>query len=273
MSLKRKLRAKKPPLSLLDRLIYYVLIFIGTLSGVLIIFIFGDVIPTKVAFLDSSVVASRNIYVLFPSVFLAFSVSMPIVIISSEGLRLKQPIFGNKKFKPKVLEPTLKVYPIFTKDFRENLTKENKIKIKKTAKLLMIFIIVSILIFSLCIFQRNVITDENNFISYNMFNSVKDTYNIDEAEKLIIDITRGKNPQYVIDITFVFENHKHSYVLGSFYEMDTEDALEYMIYLKGFMKDGRYEVRNADKMYYLLFGNSYTATETSLIYELFDYNR
>lgn len=270
MSLKRKLRAKKPPLSLLDKFIYWTIFLISFISAFLLIPL-GIDIPMKIAFSDNYVVACENTVAVFCSVPLVLLILFTTTIISGFGINNKQPIFGNKKFKPKFLEPTLKVYPILSKAFWENITQERKTNIRKTLVFFLIALIISILILSLGFYPRTVVDKENNFITYNTFNQVTHTHNIDNAQKLIIQISRSRGFKHSIRLEIVFEEHSHFLNLGSFYKNDTESTLRYMLKLKEYFNDGRYEITYKNRMNYLISDGNYTTSETFLIYQLFDY--
>ena len=52
--------------------------------------------------------------------------------------------------------------------------------------------------------------------------------------------------------------------------MENEEALEYMIYLKGFFNDGKYKITNVSMMDNLIKDRKFNSKELELVYELFD---
>ena len=52
--------------------------------------------------------------------------------------------------------------------------------------------------------------------------------------------------------------------------MSVEDALIYMLKLKSVFNENEYEIKNADRLHFLMLQNDYTNNEKALIYELFD---
>lgn len=265
--------AKKPPLSLLDKTIYIILVLLGFAMLLVMMLGMGLFLPKSIAFADDTIVASYNPAVIC-ALPLTLLIALGIAFLAGRGIDNKQPIFGNKHFKPAGLKPVIKTYPLFSKEFRENLSNGTKRKIKKTVKILLILLIVFSVIYSLGIFPRTVLDKYNNCTSYNMFNNETHRCNITEAEKLVIDIYHNihyRNADtWGIRLEFSCAHKTHKFTLGSFYEMNTEDTLNYMIYLKSLLS-GRYEITNIDRMEKLIWDRGFSAKETQLVYELFDY--
>jgi hypothetical protein len=82
---------------------------------------------------------------------------------------------------------------------------------------------------------------------------------------------RGGRPHWGITMKFVFEEKSYYVTLGSFGNMEREDVLRYMLSLKDYFKDGRYEILSAEWMDRLIDDKNFTATEQKLVYDLFDY--
>ena len=132
MSTKFGKRAKRPPLSNLDKTLYGVLIALSViipLSLLIVIYIYDSTF----LFADESIVASDSWFLLACMPIVLF-VSLTLGILGSYGLRSRQPLFGNPNFVPKAFSPTLKVYPLFSKDFRESPERK---KYQRTAIILL----------------------------------------------------------------------------------------------------------------------------------------
>lgn len=274
----KKIKAKKIPLSLLDKTIYYVLMLLSILFTAFILLFFGSALPIKIAFSDSSVVAAKNSAAIGCSMPLILVFITSICAVSGYGLQIKQPIFGNKSFKPKGSKPMLKTFPLFSKEFRNSLAPQKRSTIKKVVLAVSIALLISSIIMLLGLFPRMTLDHQNNICTYNSFNQITHRNTVESAEKLMINIkysnsTRGYNPSYLIELKFVFEDQTYRFTTGNFHEMSKEQTLEYMLYLKDFFKNGQYEITNIDRMNKLLDYGSFTAEETALIYRLFDYTK
>ena len=99
MSTKFGKRAKRPPLSNLDKTLYGVLIALSViipLSLLIVIYIYDSTF----LFADESIVASDSWFLLACMPIVLF-VSLTLGILGSYGLRSRQPLFGNPNFVPK----------------------------------------------------------------------------------------------------------------------------------------------------------------------------
>lgn len=278
MGFARKIRKKRqrPPLSALDKFIYYSGFVVSIGIAFLLFYNSAYIIPNKVAFADNSVIAlSINYFTVNHAAILMLLVTINIVLPLSLGLQNKQPIFGNKHFKPSSDFPTEKVCPLFTKEFRDSISVKRKKKIKKFVLLFCVIYMISAIILPLSFNHRSVLHKNNDCSTYNAFGKVTHEQNITEAEKMIIKVdhrigTRTGHISYNTEISFVFESKQYNFNL-SWFDMTTEKALKHAIYLKGFFKDGKYEIVNANDIDNLLRDNTYTSAEAALVYQLFDY--
>ncbi len=271
----RKIKVKKPPLSAIDKFIYILVGFSGIVWMILVLTFFAQTIPDKVAFSDASVVARYGFAGLYSAIPMAMFVIFTPVLLASVGWEEKQPIVGNKKYKPRFNETVLKTFPLFSRAFRQNLKEHQKKSIKKTATIVMIIFLICAAILPLGFFPRTVIDDQNVITHYNVFNQVTHEAPIEEADKLVIRISshKGRRTSRSYGIKLEFEYGQDSYYLnlGGFDDMSREDVLRYMISLKEYFKDGRYEVLSAKWMDRLIDDKNFTETEQKLVYELFDY--
>lgn len=275
MSLKRKIRAKKPPLSLLDRFLYIALFVSACLLLYLVINFFANVLPFIVSGNSELIIAVNNERVtLLCSIPLILLVSIGFVCALSCGYKSKQPIFGNKKFKPKAMEPTFKVYPIFSKEFRENFDESKKIRFKRIAKKFLIMILISLLILTLGIFPRETLDTKNELTSYNIFNIKTSNANLEYAEKLVIDVYRvaSKNSTKVwcIEMKFIFEDHTYNFYPYSFYKMNREESYAYMLKLKGYFHKEKCEIHHKERLSKMISDADLSQQEINLVYKLFD---
>ncbi len=274
MSSKRKIRAKKPPLSLLDRFLYIALFVSACLLLYTVINFFTNVLPFIVSGNNELIIAVNNERVtILCSIPLIMFILIGFVCVLSCGYKSKQPIFGNKKFKPKAMEPTFRVYPIFSKEFRENLDESKKIKFKRIAKKFLVMLLISLLILTLGVFPRETLDTKNELISYNIFNIKTHNAKLEDAEKLVIDVYRAvtKNSTvWLIELKFIFEDHTYNFYPYSFYEMSREESYAYMLELKGYFHKGNCEILHKERLSKMISDVDFTQQEINLIYKLFD---
>lgn len=270
MASKIKSRAKKPPLSFADKLLYYFLYFLAFILPLLYFYCISF-IAEKVAYSDVDVIAFNNDFIYLASLPLILLLTCSAVVIATIGLKDKQPIFGNKKYKAKYNEYTIKVYPIFSGEFKKHYINKNKKQVKVIAKIFLSLLFVFLLILPFGICPREVISKDNQFFTVNSFNRISHRCDVEDFDKLVINVNMsGKNRNYVIDLDFISSDKTYTFSPDDFSEMSMEDALIYMLKLKSVFIDNEYEIKNADRLHFLMLQNDYTNNEKALIYELFD---
>ncbi len=279
MSVKRsikKSRLQKPPLSKLDKAIYVLIMLISLLIMVGGMVIFMVTIPKAIGFSEKNIVAVNPTESLWVMI-LIFSFSGMTMIVAAFGIDNKRPIFGNKKFKPSILHPTIKTYPIFSKEFHNNLTDKEKLTIRITLVVLLMLFVANVVLIPFTLYKRNVLSRDNEIFSYNVYNERIQEYKVEDAEKLIIKIVgqgggwRKPSPDYEISLEFVYSDDSYVFTLDSFGPMLRKEKLNYMLYLKGLFKDATYEIENVELMEKLVSDQRFSESEIKLVYELFDY--
>lgn len=272
----KKIKRKKPPLTFLDTAIYCAILIVGIclipISISLLCRLFICIAQT-----EPDVIAYSKAASLFFFLPLCVIIPLTIMILAGYGLKEKQPIFIVKKVKTVGFQPVHKVYPLFSKAFRDNLTEKKRREIRKNIRNWLILFSVTLLIMPWGLFPRETLDANDCFTRYNAFNQVIDTHHISEAEKLCIDISvvnhpRGGISRY-IRVQFLFEEHTYTLEVDrniveiddDFIGMNRAEELEYLLYLKSFFKKGNYEISGLDKIHHV------TGYEDDLVYELFDY--
>lgn len=280
MSISKKIRknvvVKEAPLSFLDGTLYilFLIVYLLICFAPMIIFVF--ILPEQYAYSGESVIAFDNsdqweLFLCFPFCF-ALIISLAI-LFAHIGFR---PLFGNPHYKPKPRESIIHKDPLFSKAFWRNLSQDTIDDIKKTAIGGLIALLITAPMLQLCLYPREVIEENDYLITYNVFNQISHSANVNEAEQLKIDIYRTSNKNsaiyhYGIEITVLYEEATYSFTLGSFKKMSTEETLRYMLHIKSFFNKDAYEIEHIDRMDKLLEDNNFSAKEIDLIYELFDY--
>lgn len=266
-------KAKKPPLSKLDCFLYGSAIVAGIALTITCIVVFMFVIPEMIAKSRFGVVAvmPRVASVLFPMPFW-MAVLMVTVIPASYGLKAKQPLFGNKSFKPRWGDTVINVFPLFSKDFREKIYPRYRRKVRKYVRLSGIGLLISAAILPLGVCQVKTLSADGSLKTSNAFGLVSHESSVYKAEKMEISIGThsGKNGTSRFP-RIVYMCGKTEYELRTGYFCDTtrSEALSYMIDLKE-RRNGRYEVKDRDRIRNLSDYEGYTPYEMALVKELFE---
>ena len=271
-----KVKTKKVPLSGLDKFIYVTGYLVSFALFAVFLLVFGKAVPEAVAFSDPSVVARHGEAGLLCAIPMTLLVTFTPVILLGNGWHYKQPIFGNKTFKPKFRQPVIKIVPLFSKEFRQSLTEKQVKRIKRIGTILLIVFVVFAVILSLGIYPRTVLDKQNHFKAYNSFNQLTDKVAVQEADCLTLEIThhrsrRGFSRSWGIQLTFAYEHREYKLVLGGFGDMEREDVLRHMLLLKRYLGEDQCEVQHIDRMEELVDYQDFTDAELKLVYELFDY--
>ena len=141
-------KAQKPPLSAVDKVIYgaviVVLAYIATFGSTY----FGVKIARKIAFSDPSVVAGDAEIGMLCSLPLTLFFMAMAILVYSFGAKKRQPILGNKTYQAPAFAHTIKTYPLFSRDFRENLHPQSRQRLKRTLIVLTVLLLVSLLLLS-----------------------------------------------------------------------------------------------------------------------------
>ena len=275
MSIKRKIQRAslpKPPLSVLDKTVYVFFLLFGILSIIGFYVALMRLPQVEFAFTDESIVAAENTLLLLCASPMILFISLAIAIPAGLGLQKKQPIFGNKRFTPSFTKPVMKTFPLISKDFWLHLEEKSKRRMKKIGIVLAVLFLICAIILPFGFYPREILDRENNFYAYDFRNQQTHCQNIRDAEKMEIDIaySSGRSSRCHLRIAFVFEDQTYHFYLRSFYGMTTEETLEYMLYLKSFFADGRYEITHAERVESLIWRRDFNASEAALLYKLFD---
>lgn len=273
MGRKIKWQPSPPPLSALDKGIYAAVILLSIFGPLCAIYFLAEWIPAKIIFSDPSVIAGRNNAAYFSFWVIWCYIMVVGGVIPALAVEHKQPIFGNKNFKPKAGQGTIEVYPLFSKAFREHLSDKTKFTIKRTALVFAVILVVCALIVPLGYYSRTTLDQSYEVAAYNCFDMQTHRAPIEDADYMIIRITGsgrgGAATDRVLAIAFVYGDREYHFSLGEFEQMTTAEALEQMLHLKSLL-NGRYEIRGEKWLDRLIAEQDFSAAETILVYELFD---
>lgn len=265
-------KARKPPLSNLDVFLYILMILLGMAMCFTVLVLFISVIPTAIAFSRPGVVAFMGRVATAICPMPSFVGLMLLTIIpAAQGLEKKQPIFGNKSFKPRFGSTVIHVFPLFSRDFRDKIYPRVRRKVRRYCLITGIVLLVSIALLPFGICQGQTLSHDGTLSTYNAFGQVSHSSSIREAEQMVIRITgrRGRHNSPAVAVRYECQGYTYQFTTGAFDGESRAEALAYMIQLKE-QRDGRYEV-DANRLKYFLDSRNHTAEERALIYDLFDY--
>lgn len=167
---KKDRRKRRPPLSLLDKSIYWLGLFLSFILSLLFVYCLGS-ITDIIAFQDSSVVAyNSHVSFLFgmPVVLYVETSAFVFCIAALEG---KKPIFGNKKIQYGETPWAKDWFPLFDSRRKQIYIKPSK---KQFRRHMIIIWFVGLLLCSLFVplgfFGRDCLTYNNSIITYNLLN-------------------------------------------------------------------------------------------------------
>ena len=261
------------PLSKADKLVY------NTASVIFVILSFGSLIvpllvSKAIAFSEPSVIAMRQsgiiilCYVLLIMFFAAFAVAAGVL------QNKRKPLFENKSFKPRDGQPYKKETPMFSKEFWQNMSEKTKVKLYFGAVICVLVLALSLFIAFMGIYPRDVLLKSGEIKTYNSFNELAESHNIENADRLVISIGMSSTrygTSYQIICGFVFGEDKFWFDQLSFDNMETEEILEYMLALKEDF-GGKCVIEDTDLVKSLCRDRRFNETEKALVYELFGYS-
>ncbi|MBQ8496595.1 MAG: hypothetical protein IJ489_03960 [Clostridia bacterium] len=275
MSRKKKRGAQKPPLSALDKNIYWILIWLNLGIAILFWIGFGFWIPREVGFSEAGVVACSEQWGVLASLYVALFGWLTFTIILSSGLDKKQPIFGNKAAKPLVLQPMLTVYPLISKEFWQKMTRRTKEKIITIGIVLAVLLCVCITILWLSFYPRTVLYEDMHMERYGITNQMTDIRHLDTADSITIAIERhtsgGKSHRTYYDLYLraSFGEESYDFETDEFEKMSDVGALRFLISVRE-RYGSRINITGADMAQTLIRTKKWGSEEKALLYELFD---
>ncbi len=263
----KKRKKQAPPLSTLDKNIYALLLL------VLVFFILSIVylqftIPQKIAFSNEQVVAfsSGSGYFLSLPVFIYFSMSA--VILITENILKRKPVFGNKNVNYSD-EKYKRVYPIFGKD-KKPKTKPDKTPYGKTFWCVGLSLTLILAVYGLR--SKTIMINDLSCQSCSPY-SVWTIYPTDDYESISFEVYRlGRSRSKVYEVTMriYIKDKSLSFSNNSFRSFD--DAITYMKKMKGLFPDEKITYENKENIEQAIKWLKLNESEQIQLYELFNIN-
>ncbi len=185
---KKKLH-KMPPLSFLDKMIYWVIFLV--LCAAYVMLLFGPLqLRHRIAFADEAVIAAADHFSAFWLFIPWLTFFLMTFILWLQPYQNRTPIFGKKNFKygPPAWP---KVYPLFMKNKPPIWVSERKKKERKQiAIVLVIVLLVSFIPLPWSLYGRDCLRYDGSIVQYNMFNRQVEEFSPGDIEEVTVDLFR-----------------------------------------------------------------------------------
>lgn len=275
---KKKSRSCRPPLSLLDKSIYWLGLLLSFIFALLFLFCFED-ITNAIAFRDSLVVAynSHASFLLFMPLLLYIEISaLVFCIMALEG---KKPIFGNRKVQYGETPWAKDCFPLFDSRRKNIYVRPSKMRFRRD---MMIVWIVGLFVCSLFaplgFFGRDCLTTDNRIISYNVLNREDSSpYTTDDFSNLTIQaehVSGYRSAGYwkyeiIIEMkdgkSFAFSNRDFDWSKDNYREL----CLEKMLEIKSFFASDLITIKGEHNVKKVADYLGLNDEQTQLLQELF----
>ena len=272
---RNKKKLPKPPLTLLDKIIYiagFVLTFFLSFSSIFLVF----VIREKIAFDNPDVIANVSSYDSAMWFVFSFDIVFGIgaIIILIWGLEEKKPIFGDPKIQYGYIPYREDFFPIFYNE--KHLSEKAKKEKKNYIRGFMIYgavLTVLLLLTPLSFFSRATMNETYTIEEYDLVGELSATHNKGDFSHLTIETYLNRRRygshswHYKITIK-VIGGKEFSFSDGSFRDGDMH-ALDYMLKIKDLFDEDDITVEGADKLDRVIDYYNYDEAEVAKLERLF----
>ena len=264
-----KHKGYNPPLTFVDKLIYFLFLIVFLAISFLPITI-PISIQKHLTFSDPSAVAFMTTGGLWWTFPLSFYLLITTIVLFACGFERKIPLFGNPNLR--YGEPPFKknIYPLFK---RKHYVLEQKSKKKVWYKNFIVawcvVFLVLLSIFPLGICGRRVLFDNSSIKTYNSFNSVKTSYSSEDYNHLTLDTyfssSRYGAGRWVYNAEIKTKDGKKI----SFRNYVSEKAIDEFIEIKESLDPNQITIKRAHNLEKVIKDNKLTESRSEKLYELF----
>ena len=275
---KKKNRSRRPPLSLLDKSIYWLGLILSFIFSLLFVYCFED-ITGVIAFRDSAVVAynSHASFLFVMPLLLYVEISALVFCISA--LESKKPIFGNRKVQYGDTPWTKDCFPLFDSRRKKIYIKPSEKSFRRSMLIVWsIGLLLCSLFAPLGFFGRDCLTTDNCIISYNVLNQEDSTpYTTDDFSNLTIQakhVSGYRSADYwkyevIIEMkdgkSFTFSNRDFDWRRDNYREL----CLEKMLEIKSFFASDLITIKGEHNIKEVVDYLGLNDEQTQLLQELF----
>ena len=279
MAKKAKKRTNQMPrLSLVDKLIYWIIMLV-LICLYFLLYLIPVNLHNRIAFEEASVIASYEkagfLWFLIPWMTF-FLMTFILWVVPYENRR---PIFGIRNFKygPPAWP---KIYPLFMKNkpyvYVGPQAKKGR---KHIAIFLVILLLLSFLPFPLCLYGRKTLHNNGSITEHNAFNQMIHSFYAGECKEVQIGTFRYSTGRYNtkthwgVKMTFIMENGRKYVFDHRDFRRDTQTDICYwltaMLNIKGRHRPEIISYHGTDKLDRVISNRNLSEAEQALLYQLF----
>ena len=277
MSIKTK--AKRPPLSALDKTLYAIFGLSGLVLPFVMIRVFGSWLPSLIAFAYPDVIASSSPAAFAFSSVLIFASILPffLAIIFWEK---RLPLLGNKKYKPKWSEKILHTPPLFSKQFFVQMSDKRKKWLKIGLIIVAALLLVHAIVLPFAFLKRTTVDVHGNIRQYDMLGRTANELHIEDADLIVVIIDQeyirtrhSSSIKYQLRVDYYFGDEQYRFDDEDFSHMNAEELFTYLLDLKATYGD-TFTTKNAQYVDDLIRHRTfYSQRAKQLLYQIFDLTR
>lgn len=269
----KKKMHRMPPLSFLDKLIYWFLMALLCCTY-LALGLGAFVLRDKIAYQDATVVAKYDhaslLWLLVPCMTFFLMTFILWYMLYTD----RKPIFGLRNFKygPPAYP---KIYPLFMKNKPPVYVSERKKKEKRgVALLLVIVLLVSFIPFPWSLYGRSCLHSDGSIVRHNMFNRVTKEFSEQDIESLEIEALHARQGKgrrtWTVRMKFTTESGRNfSYTFREFRGNITE-TLSAMLQVKSCYHPSIITYSGTENVGDVIAYRNFSPEEKAMIYELFN---
>ena len=268
---KEKHGQRTPPLSSLDRIIYYIC-FVLLFIAFMFLLIFPIDLFQNIMFSDPCIIAAIDRGEAMRVLFVGY-VIVSIFCFVAVCYDQKKPIFGNKminyseyRWKPR--------YPLFSKEWKNRHKNEKPFDTRFRRALWTVWFIgfaVVSLLFAFNICCRWTYESDGRLRRFNSFNQETVSCPVKDLTELTIGIHKRKH-NYYMTVSFEMDGGTGKFSLGDFSGEDFEERLEQILTLKEKVPAERVFYNKAERLERYLWNIDLSPSEQELINQIFDRN-
>lgn len=265
----KKKMHRMPPLSFVDKLIYWT-IFLVLLASYALLLLGPLSLRNQISFADTAVVAAAaraSMGWLFVPWFAWFIMTF---ILWAQPYQNRKPIFGLRKFKygPPAWP---KEYPLFMKNKPPVFVSERKQQERRRlALILAVVLVVSFIPFPWSLYGRNCLRNDGSIVQHNIFNVQTREFTPKDISELKIDVfrhsTRHGPTHWDVQMVFTAESgRKFTFDFRDF----RDDWLRTMLDIKALYDPSIICYEDVEDLDRVAIDNNMSPEETELLYQLF----
>ena len=274
-----KTKAKRPPLSALDKTLYAIFGLSGLVLPFVMIRVFGIWLPSLIAFAYPDVIASRSTTAFAFSSVLIFAPWL-LFFLAIIFWEKRLPLLGNKKYKPKWSEKILHTPPLFSKQFFVQMSDKRKKWLKIGLIIVAALLLVHAIVLPFAFLKRTTVDVHGNIRQYDMLGRTTNELHIEDADLIVVIIDqeyiRGRysgRTEYQLCVDYYFGDEQYRFDDEDFSHMNAEELFTYLSDLKATYGD-TFTTKNAQYVDDLISHKTfYSQRAKQLLYQIFDLTR